>query len=108
MNLRRIKFKAVSFIIGLFKRPVIKDFELRISSDRNKITPIGKLTPIGFDLKQKRISKFNIEVPKMVHSLMPLNAVCINSNWFKAATPQESDRFDREFRSINLTDWKKI
>jgi len=108
MNLRRIKFKAASFIIGLIKCPVITELEFRLSSDMAEITPIGKLTPIGFDRKGKRILKFNIEIPKMIHPLMPLKAVCINGNWFKAASTEESSRFEGEFQSIHLTGWKKI
>ncbi len=107
MNLRKLKFNIVSFLISLSERPIITKFEFRTSSIRDPITVIGKICPLGFE-QENRISKLNIEIPKMGFPLMPLNAVCINGNWFKPASLEDKTRFESDFRSIRLTDWKKI
>ncbi len=106
--LNRIKFKIVSGGIRLFKRPIVTELEFRIKSDMREITPIGSLTPIDFNPKGKRILKLNLEIPKMVLPLVPLNGVCLNGHWFKPATPEEWGILEGDFKDIKLTAWKKI
>lgn len=87
--------------------PVIKEFRIRQAIDREPISVLGKLGPIGFSTGRVRVvSKLDIEFP-FKYEIPISKGICINGVWYKKAHPKESLKFESEFKGMRITNPKQ-
>lgn len=101
-----LKNRIRKFSLYLLKKthyPVIKDFHICQAIDREPITIVGEIMPIGFNTGKVRVvSKLDIEYPSKLE--MPISkGICINGIWYRKAQPKESLKFENEFKGMKIS-----
>ena len=99
MSIRR---KIKKLILTKLNCPLIENFHIRQSMDRQNINYNGSPFPLPFETNVKVMTKLDIILPGAKLKMPVADEICVNGEWYLAANSQQSKDCDNKFRSREI------